>query len=66
MKNNFITNSLSFRDPSGKIYELKNDQLLTERVFRGLRKDFHNHHNKLLNKNYFNKLIQSEMVVKTT
>ena len=65
MKNNLIINTLSYRDPASKIYEKKDNKFFTEQIFRGLRKDFYNHHNKLLDEKFFNQLMNAEMVVKT-
>ncbi len=65
MKNNLIVNSLSYRDPASKIYEEIDDKLFTQKIFRGLRKDFYINHSNLLNEKFFIQLMSVDMVVKT-
>ena len=65
LKNNIKENSLSFRDPASKIYEVLDENGLTIKILRGLREDALNHFKALSDEEFFEKFLKSEMVVKS-
>lgn len=62
-----LANTGSFRDPTGKVYELEyqGDGLVSRRILRGVDKETLEDHKSLLALPFFNSLVQSGKVVKT-
>ena len=58
-------NSLSFRDPASRIYEIVNENGKLIKILRGLRKDSLNNFKELSENLFFKKFLKSEMVVKS-
>ena len=65
LKTSIRKNSLSFRDPASKIYEILDTSGNTIKILRGLREDTFSHYKELYNKDFFKKFLESEMVVKS-
>jgi len=63
LKTSIRKNSLSFRDPASKIYEIVDKSGKPVRILRGLREDSVNNYKELSKKVFFEKFFKSEMLV---
>lgn len=64
-QNNLKKNSLSFRDPASRIYEILDDNGKPIKILRGLREDSLNNFKELSKNLFFQKFLKSEMIVES-